>query len=176
MSNDVIKNPARGAPRHPRKYEPEYKRLGLHPQVMGDDGQATPIPDYDEFDREPSSDPNGHMIDNNDYVDLGPYSPIMSKPHKQQFAVVAADGMLADAPSPPSVDVVEIPSPSPKVGDFILMVSGKLIVSGSMSDVQSRVKSILYREDSEYADIELTMDDIVVLKRVDIKVGVFIEE
>jgi hypothetical protein len=54
------------------------------------------------------------------------------------------------------------------------MVFGKLIASGSMEQIETRVKAIIYSEDSTFAGMEVGVNDVIVLKRIGIKVGVFL--
>ena len=56
------------------------------------------------------------------------------------------------------------------------MVLGKLITIGSSEKIEARVKQIMYGEDKDFAGLEISMDDIVVLKRLAIKVGIFIDK
>jgi len=110
------------------------------------DGQAMPLQD-------------GHVIDNNEFVNFDmPHSnsaPLSQKEDMQEKEVDAAA--------------------SPAVGDYILMVFGKLLMSGQLMHVEARVKSIIYGEDSSFDGKNVNINDIVVLKRVGIKVGVFVE-
>ena len=150
--SDVIKNPTRHTPSVRSKYEPEYVRLNRDPIVHPTDMYASvdDIP-FDEND-EPI-DTQGHIIDNNDFVSFGeaPPAPRREEPRETQ-------------------------STTPEVGEYILMVLGKLIASGSLEDIEKRVKAIIYGEDQSFSGLEVGLDDIVVLKRVALKIGVFIDE
>jgi hypothetical protein len=65
---------------------------------------------------------------------------------------------------------------APKINEYILMVNGEIIKSGSLEGIENRVRKIIYEEDPLFEGVKVNMDDIVVLKRVGLKVGVFIEE
>lgn len=182
MADDVIKNPLRSMPRPQVPYEPEHVRQGINVQPAPT-GPVSPTPAVVSSSRKPLAESetwasldgetldddgnvipfdNGHIIDNNDFVNLG-YD---STPRR------------ADAPTPAPTAAPEPAVPegaAPQVGDYILMVMGKLITSGNMEKIQSRVKSIVYGEDPAFAILEISIDDIVVLKRVNIKVGIFID-
>lgn len=70
-------------------------------------------------------------------------------------------------------DVVE--ENTPKTPDeYILMVNGDIVFTGSFDKTQELVKDIIYGESQTYKIA--SMDDIVVLKKLKIKVGVFLEE
>ena len=155
----------RNALRPPISFEPEHKRLGITPimretQVIDDvfagvDGEVYDL-DGVKFAT------NGQMIDNNEYV----WTPEAATPANHQTA-----------PKTPQAAKQPTATPSaPQIGNYILMVSGKIILSGNLSLVESKVKDILYGDDVEFAAQNITADDIVVLKRVNIKVGVFIGE
>jgi hypothetical protein len=67
-------------------------------------------------------------------------------------------------------------SKSPGVGDFVLMVSGKVVSHGSHDFILAQAKAILYGEHPKYLEQDIQVDDIVVLKRLGLKVGVFLDE
>jgi hypothetical protein len=165
MADDVIKNPNRMIPKPQIPYEPEYVRRGLDP--LPAPGTSTvdmfmTVDDSGNIDTDGNEIPfeNGHIIDNNDYVNIG-YS---SAPIKQSTAI----------PKPKKASPNENIA-SPDIGEYILMVFGKLILSGSIDKIESKVKNIIYGDDPAFSGIEISMDDIVVLKRVNIKVGIFID-
>jgi hypothetical protein len=203
MSDNIIKNPQRSIPKIHEPYEPEYVRRGIKvqeapsnaPGVLGSTkkrdtdnsivdrtpgepiktvsssiyvdqwGRVIPAAVNTEaiFSIDQTSDENGAaipleggLIDNNDYVDLGYFSNPTKKPEENKAQTKES-------------------SSSPNVGDYILMVLGKLITTGSPEKIESKVKEIMYGEDKDFAGLEISIDDIIVLKRMAIKVGIFIE-
>ena len=156
--DDVIKNPSRLASslRQQKKYEPEYVSLNKEPIIK--DSVIVSVDDliFDE-DNQKIDIPKGHIVDNNDYVSFGFPS-------------------VTPAPTTSTDDSAVTLPDSPKVGDYILMVFGKLITSGSFADIELRVKNIIYGEDESFSGVEVSADDIVVLKRIAIKIGVFLDE
>jgi hypothetical protein len=146
--DDVIKNKARLNPVQPSKYEPEYVRLNKVPEIFGTADIAGVDDDVFGEDGKLNVDMSGHIIDNNDEVDFG----FGSKRQVQQTQS----------------------SKIPETNEYILMIFGKVILSGSLNLVEERVKSVIYGQAKEFASV--SVDDIVVLKRVSIKVGVFIGE
>lgn len=161
MSDDVIKNPNRANQRVQTPYEPEYLRKGIVPlpapgsEISSLDGNTI---DEDGF---MSNIDDGHIIDNNEYVNFGFDSKPTSRQVKQEQSA--------------KVGSVEKADDSPNIGDYILMVHGKLVLSGPIDVIESQVKAIMYGDDKSFSGIEVSIDDLVVLKRVDIKVGIFVD-
>jgi hypothetical protein len=146
--DDVIKNKARLNPVQQKKYEPEYVRLNITPEIFGTADIAGV--DDDTFGEEGklNVDMSGHIIDNNDEVDFG-FESKRPVPQTQTAKI-------------------------PETNEYILMIFGKVILSGSLNLVEEKVKSVIYGQAKEFASV--SVDDIVVLKRVPIKVGVFVGE
>lgn len=67
------------------------------------------------------------------------------------------------------------PIPSPVENNYILMVLGKVVMHGSIEQIESKIKAIVYGEDADFSK-DISVDDIVVLKRLKIKIGIFIDE
>jgi hypothetical protein len=176
QSDNVIRNPMRNAPRQIPSFEPEYQRLGINPIDRGNEHVSDDVPFigiddtvYDHNSNQITLDPNAEMIDNNDYIfDTHSYMPPQMASQKNPSK--------RTPPPLPSMAEPETSKPTPQIGDYLLMVNGKLILSSSIGDVQQKVKDILYKEDEEFSGQNISIDDIVVLKRIDIKVGVFIGE
>lgn len=144
--DNVIKNKARLMPvQSPAKYEPEYVRLNKTPEIFD-------MVDDEVFDDKGNIkldlDMSGHIIDNNDIVDFG---------------------FVKQEPRPTQNNKI------PEMNEYILMIFGKVILSGSLEVIEARVKSAIYGETGEFG-ASVKVDDIVVLKRIPIKVGVFVGE
>lgn len=155
MADDIIKNPRR-IPYVQKPYEPEYVRHGITP-LKAPVGRIIPTPDQDTIlgmDTESiDSDgklENAHMIDNNDYVNFDFEVPVQKKTGQEIL--------------------------SPKIGDFLLLISGKAVMSGTFSEIENRVKLIMYNEDPSFSGEKLSINDMVVLKRVNVKAGIFIDD
>lgn len=177
MTDDTIKNPFRSLPKTQVPYEPEYVRKGINVPPANLPGNAPPVRltkeqaeqatknyetgdswvsmDGDALDDDGNTIPfeNGHIIDNNDFVNIG-YKSVPSAPEQ--------------TPGEENIG-------SPKVGDYILMVMGKIVSSGTLEKIQTKVKNIMYGEDPNFSNIEISLDNIIVLKRVNIKIGIFID-
>lgn len=177
-ANDIIKNPNRGKQPPPEPYEPEYRRLNRDPIVQGSVPMDVPNPhsfDSLNIQTKPIEDANfdfgsvdgiaidedgkevvpaiDYIIDNNEFIDYMSYSPPPTTHQKAQA-------------SPPSVSTV------PEINDYILMIKGKIIQTGELRGIESKVSAIVYGEDKDFLDVSVA--DIIVLKRVEIKVGVFV--
>jgi hypothetical protein len=169
--DDIIRNPMRNMPREIPNFEPEYQRLGITPVKQGEDPFGTPAQNevggaddymFDLNGQPVDLDQNRELIDNNDYV----FPPINNLPRQatnpQQEAKQSA--------------VASSRSDTPKVGEYILMVNGKLMLTSNIQAVEQKVKRILYKEEEEFSNDDIGVDDIVVLKRIDIRIGVFLGE
>jgi hypothetical protein len=174
MPNDnddiFIKNPNREAAKVVAPYEPEHVRLNRKPIPASPGGRLPPeqsviINSADEvfasidgavldLDGHNIEDYNNHTIDNNEFI-----VPLNILEVKKTNKVVEEKNETG----------------IPQVGDYILMVFGKIILTGNFDDVEEKVKSIVYGEDTTFTK-EVKTEDIVVLKRLAIKVGVFINE
>lgn len=164
MADNIIKNSRRSLPKIQVPYEPEHVRkavdvleaplntitvdpevdkafMGVDDIIIDEDGNDLPYKD-------------GHIIDNNDYVNIG---------FPQQASDTKNDKPVEDVTSP-------------KIGDYILMVFGKLISSGTQQEIQDKVRDIMYGDDKSFSGLEVNSEDIVVLKRMPIKIGIFIDD
>lgn len=179
--SDIIKNPNRNRPRPIESRQLEHERLGLTPtpypgnyagstaailsniaafKAKPNDNNKIVNNEIDNFftnDQEilntPSIKDGGHIIDNNEYMSYDCLSNDNVESSNLDFN-----------------DEVALPD----VGQYILMISGKIILSGFLIDVEEKIRSILYDEDIDYKNTP--QEDIIVLKRIEIKVGVFIQE
>lgn len=155
MSDDIfIKNPNREASKPQISYEPEHIRLNKKPLPMPAGRMAPEQPFVAFIDNKPISSEEGKdliELDDNGFI----IPPNILEQKKILNIESKKDGV-------------------PQVGDCILMIFGKIIFVGELNDVEEKVKSIIYGEDSDFSDKEVNADDIVVLKRLPIKIGVFI--
>jgi hypothetical protein len=171
----TIRNPERGKQKVQEPYEPIYRQLGLEPKPLIDRDMMfvknqKPITEtqpmyainpmqetFSSFDgqsiKEDGSivdDFDQHYIDNNEFV-------------------------FPDDPFNVPLEQEEVMTDTPNVGDYILMVFGKIVCFGDTQKIENRIEAILYGEDKTFVDLGPTRDDIVVLRRVDVKVGVSIK-
>lgn len=187
MSDDIIKNPLRSIPKPTTTYEPEYSRKGIKvveaPQnltvpnaVVSAYKKRDPNPPQEVFssidginldiDGNEITFESGHIIDNNDFVDFR-YGDIDNRAH---------DNDLLDEAFPNYDPIEPEEQNTPQVGEYILMVLGKLITSGNIDKIEKQVRDIMYGDSDVFKGKEISINDIVVLKRVEIKVGIFVSE
>jgi hypothetical protein len=180
----VVRNPNRAISKPNIPYEPEYRRLNKTPM------EYLPSLDGTSIDSSGNLIPydNGHFIDNNDFVAL-PNIPVdvlqtrqpnvqvvtgTTKPLAiQDIAGSGQQPVVSTAGVPTPLTAAKPPSSIPSIGDYILMVGGKIVLTGNILFIENKISQIVYGEDLSFKDV--TMEDVVVLKRVNIKVGVFVE-
>jgi len=102
-------------------------------------------------------DPNTPMIDNNDFY-TGDFGGSISLPEEVVETAKAND----------NVDLEE--------GQYLLAIDGSVISIGSLGDIQNEVRDLVFGDHMAYPGVTFSTDDIVVLKRMEIKVGVFLNE
>jgi hypothetical protein len=176
-NDNFIRNPNRKNEQERHiTYQPEHVRLGIKPIKMErklvpfvKSSKKDETEDFSSVDGVIFDDDGneikveqGQVIDNNDYV--FPPSPVSNKPRQQN----------PQEQSNMATEEQQSVQGSPKVGDYILMVSGKIIDTGSLELIEATARSILYGENESFHQ-EVKVDDIVVLKRVGINVGIFID-
>jgi hypothetical protein len=170
--DDIIRNPNRNNKPEYQAYEPEWVRLGKQPIQMP--RKTVPLvksskkidnPDFSSVDGRIFDDngneitvEQGHIIDNNDYVFPPPNIVAKVIPAEEENTTQEEQSVQGQ----------------PKVGEYILLVSGKIVHTGSIQQVESIARTILYGENESFQE-EVKVDDIVVLKRVGINVGIFID-
>lgn len=150
--SDYIKNPNRDKIKVPEKYVPEYIRLGKEPALMNMNyRQQTEIEEFNI-----------------------PNEPDEPTPNNNEEVFASLDDIYEDE-FDDITEVRELPI-SPDVGQYILLVNGEsILVSGDILEIENKVKKIAYGDDEDFPD-KIEMTDIVVLKRVGLKIGIFIEE
>lgn len=175
--NNFIRNPNRKnqQDRH-ITYEPEHVRLGIKPIKMErktvpfvKSSKKDEVKDFASVDGTIFDDngneikvAQGQVIDNNDYVFPPPQTP--NRPAQVRQHQI----------DEPKEEQQSLEQGTPRVGEYILMVSGKIIDTGSLETIEATARAILYGENESFQQ-EVKVDDIVVLKRVGINVGIFID-
>ncbi len=155
QEDDIIKNSYREKDNTPAPYTPEYKRLKVNPilqdfssldgEFISTTGSAEVEPSFSSENSQPIT--NSHILDNNENVSYG----FGLKP-----------------PPPKNTEPSEI-------GEFVLMVFGTVVSHGNHEQVLAEAKSILYKEHPNFLDKKVQINDIVVLKKIRLKAGVFLD-
>ncbi len=111
-------------------------------------------------------DANTPMIDNNDYVDLG------DDPPPTRVEGVYQQQLDEDLQAYYCMNAVD----TKNLDEYSLMIFGEFHSSGSLESIQKEVSDLLYNQHPISKNINITLDDITVLKKMSIKFGVFISE
>lgn len=99
------------------------------------------------------------MIDNNDYIDIEQVAqPSISLPDPQIEAELSSTS--------PDVKLEE--------DEYLVAIDGTVITTGSLSEIEEEVKQLIFGDHALYSGKQIPVEDIIVLKRLNIKVGVFI--
>lgn len=195
----VIKNPNRGKqPSLAEQQEPNYVRLDKEPIMMGKrvvpptkkppaqptQPQETVSMVDDQIvdeDGNVTESKQGHWIDNNDIVfpEATPFvkqNPAKEKRRARFDNIVVEAVKHTDEKQSSSHEEYEAPIlGQPRVGEYILMVYGKIIDTGSLRQIEGVVQAILYGENEQFIGQSVQAEDIVVLKRVNVQVGIFVD-
>ena len=91
---------------------------------------------------------NTPMIDNNDYVDM----PQIEKEVQSNNDIISS-----------------------KENDYILIINGEVISVGSMEQIQELASSLIFGEHPLCNGQEIPIEDIIVLKKINLKLGLFLE-
>ena len=113
------------------------------------------------------------MIDNNDDDPVN-YRNIPSRvPNPQQHELIEDE----DEDEDEDLEVVEPPENFLDINnnEYVLVVNGSILGIGKLEAIESEVRKLVFGDHELCKTHNLTQDDIIVLKRVKIKVGVFIE-
>lgn len=149
LDDDVIKNPIRSSNAQGIPFEKEYDRI-LNRNIQEEYYSADDSVFSAGF-NDGQIKKNGAVIDNNDYVNM-PFFTSKKIEEKENTS----------------------PKDAPDVGEYILMISGKIALIGNINDIENKAKNIVYGDDADHQSIDI--NDIVILKRISLKIGVFVEE
>jgi hypothetical protein len=193
----VIKNDKRGKMPHLIQRVPEYQRLGIDPIQMLKDRAEEVLPTANAFHARGKAiprlnqdfpkqkqvsigaKPNNFWLDNNDNVDvdalqgLNPLQP-QAKATVMKNAQPQAQQYEAPQVQQYEEEVIQEADESDELiqpGQYILLVSGKTITSGSLEDIEAAVSSMYFNENYNFKP-----EDFVVLKRVNVKIGVMVAD
>lgn len=126
-------------------------------------------------------DPNHPMIDNNDFVSAAalnlpveshetlPALDEVAHPPQKKFVSQPATTVTTDAD-----DVLPILHNLAE-GDYLLLVNGVAVCSGPADEIQEQARLLVFGEHELCDGNPVPVDDVVVIKRIPIKVGLFLE-
>jgi hypothetical protein len=103
---------------------------------------------------------SNQIIDNNDYIEIDEPSYTQKKNETDLNQELDEDKKLE----------------SREIKEYTLLLFGDFYSSGSLIEIQKEVTDILYGQHELCSHTSITLDDIIVLKKMNIKFGVFIGE
>jgi hypothetical protein len=113
---------------------------------------------------------NQPMIDNNDYVTeeaLG-----QQETNYEKVVSFLSEDQLQDAVGQ---DYMSSILDQLQEDEYLLFVDKEPVCSGTLAQVQDELRSLIFGEHPAFPNRSMSPDDIVVIKRVKLKVGVFLE-
>ncbi len=123
----------------------------------------TSLNDYSLVENTAPVDPDHPMIDNNEFTDAA-------------FGLPQTDLYGQGIPLRPPLMIEETAMPTPQANDYYLLVRGEMISNGSKEHIQSEVEALMYEVHPLSEGNSIAPDDILVLKKVLVNVGVFLSE
>jgi hypothetical protein len=126
-------------------------------------------------------DPNQQMVDNNDYVSdaaLGYQNgPTASdiRPHYAAYPPQAIEHEVQATHQPADPEDL-LPVLTELEDDaYLLIVAGVPVCSGPKEEIEDQARALVFGEHEMCAGEPIPVDDIIILKRVKVKVGLFLE-
>jgi hypothetical protein len=129
----------------------------------------------------PEFDPNQQMIDNNDFVtetalgyQSGPTAADIF-PHYQAYAPQAIEQEIEAIHQPADPDDLLPVLTSLDDESYLLIVAGVPVCSGPKTEIEDQARALVFGEHELSDGNPVPIDDIIILKRVKVKVGLFLE-
>lgn len=184
MSDDVIKNPARNEPRFMGYYEPEYKRLNKEPIITN--------PKKFDFMENKPKEKSVSDVPEQTHVFVGRNQNWFETSKEVIEASIKNESLeILDEPKEPEFksvvdeleknvdEVMEKPQlkiDSLEIGNYCLFYKGELLTIDSYTNesITEFIESIIFGSDSKYEG--LSVNDLILVKRLPIKVGVLVVE
>jgi hypothetical protein len=169
MSGDdsIIKNPARNSDTaEHEKYTPQYRILGVNPQEVNyaarGDVSLAKEEDFLDEDVTTRGTPSLNVIDDISNISI----PNVGN-NTEQLWTTSGEKDLESKDTDTAVK---------DGGKYVVIAKDQIIFIGSLKEVENEIRKIFYEEHRLCKSMKITIDDVVVLKKVKIKVGVFLEE
>lgn len=113
-------------------------------------------------------DPNHPMVDNNDYVSE---AALGLPPQQEPFMANDAQQAFVQSDESDLLTVVH----DLEEGSYLLLVQGTPVCSGPKDEIEEQARALVYGEHALSSGNPIPDSDIVIIKRVPIKVGLFLE-
>lgn len=116
------------------------------------------------------------MVDNNEYVSAAALGLPEDSVEVEQF-VEEPQSFLTQDQLKEALEQDELTGiiKDLQEDEYLLLVSGQAICSGSQEQVEEEARLLVFGEHEVYGGNPVSVDDIIVIKRTKIKVGVFLE-
>lgn len=148
---------------------------GALPNVGNNMEQTWSGVDSDIIDDISGIDVEAPMVDNNEFVSAAAFGlpeetelEVQSQDSPKSF--LTKEELDAAILSDSIVDIIR----GLEEDEYLLLVHSDVVCSGDLSDVQEQARLIIFGEHESYGN-PVSIDDIVVIKRTKIKMGVFLE-
>lgn len=200
MKTKIVKNPSRGIQNPPKPYIPQYREMGIEPEDFEPlklpqkvlistkekkaksppsrqpyaeaktpfkggipntgnnmehswvEGNKEIIDDLELDFPDYKSDPSHKLIDNNDFLSV-------------------EEDELVDFSEDDNSEMEELEFNSLNEGNYALLIQGTLFFVGTSEEIEEHINSLIFNDKNP-----ISPDDIMVLKRMPIKIGVFLGE
>ncbi|CAB4197037.1 hypothetical protein UFOVP1290_557 [uncultured Caudovirales phage] len=122
-------------------------------------------------------DPSHPMIDNNDYVSdeaLGVNEEKQMKFHKEEDTLDVVPSSLKEISAKDTDSLISILENSID-NEYILLIHGTPLYAGSLNEVQEQCKLFVFGQHELCNGKPISVTDVIVIKRVPIKIGLFLE-
>lgn len=126
-------------------------------------------------------DPNQQMIDNNDFVDESAFGfrngPTAAdiRPHYNVFPPQAIEQEVEAIHRPADADDLLPVLTELEEEAYLLIVAGTPVCSGPREEIEDQARALVFGEHEMCDGNPVPVDDIIILKRVKVKVGLFLE-
>jgi hypothetical protein len=127
-----------------------------------------------------SMDQNHSMIDNNDFVtdtalgvvrDFHEQLPNLDEVKNPSLKRFVSPPTIATPPSDDNIPILY----NLAEGDYLLIVNGVAVCSGPCNEIQEQARLLVFGEHEMCDGNPIPVNDIIVVKRIPIKVGLFLE-
>lgn len=122
------------------------------------------------------------MVDNNEFVSnealgLPPEPPLVVEEDRRPFVIETEEEPEEEDSEDVSFEGDGLYQALRNVsdGEYLLLIKGEVFASGPLDGIRDAVRQLVYGEHPEYPENPVPVDDILVIKKAKIEVGVFLE-